>query len=470
MVIQRLVGIVAACILISGSAAAQCEPVQVQRVQPGDASILSLFGTAVSFTGDQGNSPDRAIIGAFLHGGTGAAYVYRRVGTTWIQDGKLTPSDGVQGSYFGSAVGIDGDYAVVGAPGTSDGGNDIPGAAYVYKRINGVWTQMRRLNGSPGIEFGQAVAISQGRIMVGDPEDPDAGVRAGAVYVYKRAGEDWPLEEKIIATDATEEDYFGSAVYLDGERAIFGSLFNDQSQIESGAAYIYIWNGSFWFKQQKIAPADPTQDKWFGFAVHIVGDIAVAGAPQDAAAGANAGAVYIFEWDGQVWNQALKTTGSNTGAGDYFGNAVGTDGGKVFVGGYANDGAGGPDSGSAYTFIRRFGEWEQSASLVTAGDASLWDSFGIAIAVRGEWAVVGSLGGGTAGLFAGSAYFFNFQPPTAGDATSDHAVNFADITEVLTNWGLTYPGPSGPGDANHDGIVNFSDITIILTNFGVQCG
>lgn len=467
MKIRHVIGMAMIAAFDTSSALAQCEPVETQRVQPGDVSIFSLFGTAVAMSGEPA---DRAIIGAFFQDGVGAAYVYRRIGNTWVEDGKLSPSDGVEGSYFGTSVGIDGDYAVVGAPGTQDGeGEDIPGAAYVFKRENGQWVQKQKLTAFPGAEFGSSVSISSGRAMVGDPADPEWGLDAGAVWVYKVNGEDWTLEEKITATDATPEDYFGSAVYLDGERAIIGSLFNDQSQIESGAAYIYIWNGTQWFKQQKLAPSDPEQEKWFGFAVHIVGDIAVIGAPQDDSAGVDAGAGYFFEWNGTEWIEALKTVGSNTVAGDYFGNAVGTDGGKVFVGGYANDGLSGFDSGSAYTFIKPAGEWEQTNSLVTAGDGAAFDSYSISLVVRGEWALVGSLGGGDAGLFAGSAYFYNFHAPTMGDATSDNFVSFADITESLSYWGAIYPQGTGPGDANHDGIVNFSDITSILTNFGAQC-
>lgn len=63
-------------------------------------------------------------------------------------------------------------------------------------------------------------------------------------------------------------------------------------------------------------------------------------------------------------------------------------------------------------------------------------------------------------------------PLCPGDADGNNAVNFADITSVLTNWLMTYPpgsGSSGPGDANHDGTVNFADITAVLTNFGLPC-
>lgn len=472
MTIRQTLGIMAsslAGLLACSAVQAQCEPLLVQRVQPPEVTFFSLFGSSVSLSGDPA---DRAIIGAFLHNFTGAAFVYRRSGNQWLLDGTLTPDDQKVGSYFGTSVGIDGDWAVVGAPGTQDDeGNDLPGAAYVYERVNNAWTLRQTLQALPGMEFGSAVAISQGRIMVGDPADTEGGPNAGAVYVYNNSGAAWTLEEKILATDATPEDFFGSAIYLDGERAIFGSLLNDQSAIESGAAYIYLWNGDFWFKQAKIAPSDPTQEKWFGFSVHIVDDIAVVGAPQDDDAGVDAGAAYFFEWNGTDWIETLKTTASNTESGDYFGNAVGTDGRKIMVGGYQNDGTAGVDSGNAYMFIRPSGSWQQTSNLVNATDSEAFDSFAISTVVRKEWALVGSLAGGDAGLFAGSAYFYNFQPPLQGDATGDEAVTFNDITESLNFWGATYPsGTRGPGDANHDGVVNFADVTATLNNFGSSCG
>ncbi len=56
-----------------------------------------------------------------------------------------------------------------------------------------------------------------------------------------------------------------------------------------------------------------------------------------------------------------------------------------------------------------------------------------------------------------------------GDANGSATVAFSDITSVLENWGIMYPGSSGPGDANHDSAVNFADITKVLENWGVAC-
>jgi hypothetical protein len=60
-------------------------------------------------------------------------------------------------------------------------------------------------------------------------------------------------------------------------------------------------------------------------------------------------------------------------------------------------------------------------------------------------------------------------PACPGDADGDGEVNFADITNVLANFGDLYPGSTGPGDANHDGVVEFADVTAVLSNFSSTC-
>ncbi len=83
---------------------------------------------------------------------------------------------------------------------------------------------------------------------------------------------------------------------------------------------------------------------------------------------------------------------------------------------------------------------------------------------------------GFGGLFADASWSFEFvltpgkaPPPCPGDADGNGVVNFADITNVLTNFGMDYTPGTGPGDADHNGIVNFADVTNVLTNFGVPC-
>ena len=105
----------------------------------------------------------------------GAAYVFKREGSTWIQQAKLAPINGAEDDYFGNAVSISGDYALVGAEWAHEGlyGHRI-GSAYVFNREGSVWKEFVELIPSPGsydesggVWFGSAVAVSGSDVIVG---------------------------------------------------------------------------------------------------------------------------------------------------------------------------------------------------------------------------------------------------------------------------------------------------------------
>ncbi len=99
------------------------------------------FGYSVSISGDY------AIVGAdeyFKSGATGSAYIFKRDGTTWIQQAKASASDAAADDYFGDSVSISGDYAIVGARGDDDNG-DGSGSAYIFKRDGETWSQQAKL-------------------------------------------------------------------------------------------------------------------------------------------------------------------------------------------------------------------------------------------------------------------------------------------------------------------------------------
>jgi hypothetical protein len=116
--------------------------------------------------------------------GAGAAYVFVRNGTNWTQQAYLKAPNAESGDSFGRAVAVSGDTIVVGASGessnqttsslgigaSSDNSASGAGAAYVFVRSGGTWTQQAYLkapNAESGDSFGQLVAVSGGTIVVG---------------------------------------------------------------------------------------------------------------------------------------------------------------------------------------------------------------------------------------------------------------------------------------------------------------
>ena len=117
---------------------------------------------------------------------SGSAYIFQRQDTNWVEIAKLTAGDAFIGQLFGWSAAIRGNFAVVGAIGPD---NDTPGAAYVFQKNNTTWLEIAKLI-SPDIGegdlFGSSVYISNKDLIVGDKNFP-AGLATGSAYVYPLA-------------------------------------------------------------------------------------------------------------------------------------------------------------------------------------------------------------------------------------------------------------------------------------------
>ena len=153
----------------------------------------------------------------------GVALAKREWPSGYVQSAKLLADDGAAGDGNGYAVGVDGETAITGAPYNDAAGADA-GAAYVYEQDSTGWVLETSLSGSSiGADdrFGQAVATSDDRIIVGAPRDDELGSDTGAAYVFARTAEGWAEEAKLLPVGGIEVGRAGSAVDIDGDTAIF---------------------------------------------------------------------------------------------------------------------------------------------------------------------------------------------------------------------------------------------------------
>jgi hypothetical protein len=324
------------------------------KIVASDAAANDWFGWAVAINGDY------AVVGAPLEGTGGSAYVFNRTGTnTWDSGTKIVASDAQTGDQFGHSVAISGDYAVVGAYAEDDGGSDA-GAAYIFRRTGtNTWDSGKKIVASDAAandNFGQSVAISGDYAVVGAPrKGSGALINAGAAYVFRRTGTNtWDSGTKIVASDAQGGDQFGYSVGISGDYAVVGAYLEDDGGTNAGAAYIFRRTGTnTWDSGSKIVASDAQAGDRFGFSVAISGDYAVVGAPEEDAGGSNAGAVYLFRRTGtNTWSTGVKSMASDAQAGDQFGYSVGISGDYAIVGAPFED-AGGADAGAAYIFQRQ---------------------------------------------------------------------------------------------------------------------
>ena len=320
-------------------------------------------------------------------------------------------ADAVSGENFGLSVSISGDYAVIGAP-YDDTGASNAGKAYIYKiDSGGNWNEVDVLQASTpetSAEFGFSVDINGDYVIVGARLEDYSSTNSGTAYIFRKDGSDnWNEVDMIYSSEASLSDNFGTSVAIFGDYAAVGAPLEDSAASDAGAVYIFKNNGSdVWNEVDQLYASDAEGCDEFGFSVDIDGDYVIAGASREDSAGNSSGAAYIFKNDGSdSWAQEGLLHASIAGADDYFGTSVGISGDTAIVGarGYYYTNVGG---GFAGVYVRSSsGTWSESA-ILKAPVPRDGDDFGCAVAIEGDYAVVGSSFMNTSGFRDGAAYIY----------------------------------------------------------------
>ena len=141
----------------------------------------------------------------------------------------------------------------------------------------------------------------------------------------------WRKEAKLTADDAAAGDLFGHSVSISGDTIVIGSQYNDEAGVDAGAAYVFTRTGGVWSQQDKLVADDGASDDRFGISVSVSGDTVVAGSIWDTDNGNNSGSAYVFMRNGDTWSQQAKLTAPDGAAFDWFGGEVGVSGDALVV-------------------------------------------------------------------------------------------------------------------------------------------
>lgn len=397
---------------------------------------------------------------------SGSVYVYEPTSGGWTEQAKLTAADATAGAQFGTSVALGGNFLVIGAPNDPQGGTGA-GAAYVFARSGDGWVEEAKLVASDpasNVQFGTAVAVDGNRVLVGAPFKQEGGVFRGSAYVFVRSGSSWTQEAKLVAATATEFAQFGVDVDLLGNTALIGAPNDVPGGIASGSAYVFTRGAGGWTQQARLGPSDAATFAFFGFSVALSTGHAAVGAFGDNQAGASAGAVYTFASTSGVWTQQAKLV---PGAGSdfaLFGASVSLSDGKLLVGA---PNAGPTSAGEAYVYARSGETWSPPTRL-TAGDGGLGDQLGVAVATDGLALVVAAAGDDDRGSDAGAAYVFGlglagptvsipFGLPARSGVPVSVPILFLDNGQDISTTALSVDFDEtclafDPTDANGDGI------------------
>ncbi|HEX6184754.1 MAG TPA: FG-GAP repeat protein, partial [Pyrinomonadaceae bacterium] len=258
---------------------------QQQKLTASDGIANDEFGYAVAIAGDT------IFVGRhFTQAGNnartrGAVYVFTRTGNVWTQaPTPLTPSDAADGDLFGSSLAVDGGTLVVGALQKNNSSTFFQGAAYVFNGAGASWTQQGKLLAADGgfaSFFGVSVAVSGDTAVVG--ATGQAGISAdsgrGAAYVFTRNGGAWSQQQKLLASDGAEGDAFGFSVGVSNDTAVVGSRLDTVGSTGGqGSAYVFTRSGTVWTEQQHLFGVETVQrNDTFGGSVAVSGDTIAVG-------------------------------------------------------------------------------------------------------------------------------------------------------------------------------------------------
>ncbi|TDJ56633.1 MAG: choice-of-anchor B family protein [Gemmatimonadetes bacterium] len=324
----------------------------------------------------------------------GMVYVFRpNASGTWTEAAAISASDGEAGDRFGGAIAVSGGLMIVGSIRPDSG----RGAAFIFqKSASGAWVEITRLaadDGAANDRFGTAVAIDGDLVLVGAPARNDT---TGGVYTFRRDDQGrWVQSAVLVGSDMSAGGRFGTSLALDGTRALIGAPRQDDNK---GEVYVFEYDNATmaWSETAKLQAGAIEKNNRFGRSIASHGDWVLIGAPRF---NKFTGAVFSFEYDAETeeWHERTSLVPFDGSRQNRFSTSLAFDGQSAWVGAPGANGF----QGVVYLFSRdeTTGDWTGVTKL-TAGDLQRRDFFAGSVAAGSEVAVVGipgdDYGAGTA--------------------------------------------------------------------------
>ncbi|KAA3637150.1 MAG: hypothetical protein DWP92_08385, partial [Armatimonadetes bacterium] len=275
------------------------------------------------------------VVGAEQHG-KGAVFVFERSPSgPWQEVATLEPTDPQNGGDFGQTVEIDGGVLAVGRSGFAN----KMGAVHVFERDpTGSWVGVARLQASDGQArdlLGDAIAVSNDVVVAGAWE---ANSGSGSAYVFRRdpSTGTWQEEQKLVAPGPPDWDQFGVSVDVDGDLILVGAISEESTEADTGAAYVFAYDSALqsWSQEAKLIAEDTRAGSEFGSAVALDGGRALVGAAPGDGCDLTSGAAYLFQRDpvGRDWALMEKRQAFDGQSDDGFGLSLDLDEGTMVVG------------------------------------------------------------------------------------------------------------------------------------------
>ncbi|MCE3001644.1 MAG: FG-GAP repeat protein [Xanthomonadaceae bacterium] len=326
---------------------------------------------------------------------------FRPFGSIVDPAGLSLASDGAEGDRLGSALAVDADWLVTGAPGDLIAGAVGRGSAHVWRREGAGWIVVQKLiapDGAAGDGFGSSVGIAGDTLVVGAPAARAGRAEpAGAAYIFRRVGTQWQFAATVVGDEVSSFVAFGAVVAVSGTAVVVGAPGEFDSAIDAvGAVYVHRGDATSWVRESRLRVPGT---RAFGRSLDVDGEQLLVGAPESSVAGQSfQGAAYVFRHASGQWTAQPRLRGSLDLAGDAFGSRVALEGDRALVSALPFASSLNWPGRTVYVFDRTPSGWQETAQLFV--DKQVNDSnFGAVLDLRGGIVAVGDPPRGNAYVF-----------------------------------------------------------------------
>lgn len=324
---------------------AECQPEVAASLTHGGARSVAIDGNWMAI-----GAPNATVGGAL---NAGRVIIYKRnAASQWVLDGTFNATDVAPNRLFGHSVAIDGTTVLVGSPQSIGGAN--PGSAYIFERIGGQWLQRAKLVGNDtlnGDRFGISVALEGEKAVIGANWHDAVGSQSGAAYVFEGSGGNWNQSQKLLSTDPSAGEIFGSAVALHNGMVLVGCPYDKLPTTTGGSVFIFGAGGG---PPSKLVMDSPVLGSMFGASIAIDDEKLVVAAPSGVGAD-TIDCIQIYDLEGGAFGPPQKIMPPAGIA--WFGGTVMTGPGVVAATGLES----GSPSGRVVFYTRVDGVWTQSS-------------------------------------------------------------------------------------------------------------
>ncbi len=253
-----------------------------------DAGADDRFGSSVAIDGTT------LLVGAIQEdeaaNNAGAGYVFTEAPAGWEFQDKLVPTSSGTNPQMGRSASLDGDVAVLGAWQDAPAAMFSVGAAHVFRRVGTTWSEEQKLTATDAADFrwfGQSVSVSGDVIAVGAYGDrADDLSESGGAYFFTFNGVSWDELDNVNASDPAANDRFGWSIALDGDNAVVGT------GVSASKAYLFHRELVLYTEQGTLNSLDADVSAEYAYAVALDGTTAVLG---DRNGTGGAGVAFVFD-------------------------------------------------------------------------------------------------------------------------------------------------------------------------------